>query len=58
MNKALLAAVLLWTFFFTLPLSAQSDTGELHLSITDPAGLGLKSTVDLSSRTSQYHEDF
>jgi len=30
-------------------LFAQSNTGELHLRVTDPAGLGLKSLVELVS---------
>jgi len=45
MKKALITAVLLWT----LPILAQSFTGELRLTVTDPSGLGLKSTVELVS---------
>ena len=39
MKKALIIAVLLWA----LPMLAQSTTGELRLTVTDPAGLGVKS---------------
>jgi hypothetical protein len=57
MKKALLAAVLCWTFFCTLPLAAQSDTGELHLTVTDSTGLGVKSSVTLNSEASQYSNE-
>jgi hypothetical protein len=50
MKKALRIAVLLWT----LPLLAQSNAGELRLSVTDPSGLGVKSTVELVSEANQY----
>jgi hypothetical protein len=53
MKKALIIAVLLWT----LPLLAQSSlTGELRLTVTDPSGLGVKSTVELISEANQYHD--
>ncbi len=54
MKKALRIAVLLWT----LPLLAQSNTGELRLTVTDPSGLGLKSTVELVSEANQYRYAF
>ncbi|HTW57422.1 MAG TPA: hypothetical protein VMD99_04805 [Terriglobales bacterium] len=38
-----------------LPLMAQSDAGELHLRITDPQGLGVKTTVELVSEANEYH---
>ena len=43
-------------FLFCLSslLFAQSNTGELRLTITDPAGLRLKSTVSLTSPANQY----
>ena len=41
-----------------LPLVAQSNTGELHLKVTDPQGLGVKSTVVLVSEANQYHSEF
>lgn len=54
MKKALLAVVLFWT----LPMLAQSFTGELRLTVTDPSGLGVKSTVELISQANQYHYTF
>jgi hypothetical protein len=54
MKKTLTIAALLWA----LPMLAQSNTGELRLTVTDPAGLGLKSTVELISQANQYHYTF
>jgi hypothetical protein len=39
-------------------LFAQSNTGELRLTVTDPSGLGLKSTVELVSEANQYRYTF
>jgi hypothetical protein len=54
MKKALIIAVLLWA----LPTLAQSTTGELRLTVTDPAGLGVKSTIDLGSQGNEYRQTF
>ena len=54
MKKALTIAV----FFWALPTLAQSTTGELRLTVTDPAGLGLKSTVELVSQGNDYRQAF
>src|SRR5580704_7177652 len=54
MKKAPITALLLWT-----PLMlAQSSTGELRLTVTDPAGLGLESTVELVSQGNEYRQKF
>src|SRR5580698_6261574 len=53
-KKALIIAVLLWA----LPMLAQRTTGELRLTVTDPSGLGVKSTVELTSEANQYHYTF
>jgi hypothetical protein len=54
-KKLLTLAVLLWT----LPLLAQTNTGELRLTVTDPAGLALKdASVELISEANQYRETF
>jgi hypothetical protein len=37
------------------PLFAQTNTGELRLKVTDPAGLGVKTTVKITSEANQYH---
>jgi hypothetical protein len=52
MKKALILAVLLWA----LPMLAQSSTGELHLTVTDPAGLGLKAAVEMVSESNEYKQ--
>jgi hypothetical protein len=54
MKNALLTAILLWT----LPALAQSNTGELRLTVTDPSGLRVKSTVELVSEANQYRYSF
>ena len=41
-----------------LPLFAQSNTGELHLSVKDPAGLGVKSSVELVCEANQFQQNF
>ena len=54
MKKTLILVVLLWA----LRLLAQSTTGELRLTVTDPAGLGMKSAVELVSQGNQYRHTF
>ena len=54
MKKALILAVLLWA----APILPQSTTGELRLTITDPNGLGLKSSVELVSQGNEYRDTF
>ena len=41
-------------FFCALPLFCQSNSGELHLKVTDPSGLGVKTTVQIISEANQY----
>ena len=45
-----LCAVCLWA----VPLLGQSNSGELRLKVTDPAGLGVKATVKIASKANQY----
>ncbi len=40
---------------FAMPLLAQTDTGELRLKVTDPHGFGVKSAVDLTSESNEFH---
>jgi hypothetical protein len=54
MKQALTIAALLWA----LPMLSQSTTGELRLTIADPTGSGLKSTVELVSQGSEYYHTF
>jgi len=49
--KRLLAIV----FFCASPLFCQSNSGELRLKVTDPTGLGVKTTVRIVSQANQYH---
>jgi len=47
------------TFFLLVaPLFAQSNTGELRLKVTDPAGLGVQSSVELVSEANHYRQAF
>jgi hypothetical protein len=41
-------------FFSALPLFCQSNSGELQLKVTDPSGLGMKTTVRVVSEANQY----
>src|SRR5271156_1774050 len=41
-----------------LPVFAQSTTGELRLTVTDPSGLGVKCTVELVSELNEYDNTF
>ena len=41
-------------FLAATPLFAQSNTGELRLKITDPDGLAVKTTIQITSHANQY----
>ena len=41
-------------FLCALPLFCQSNSGELRLKVTDPAGLAVKTTVKITSEANQY----
>jgi TonB-dependent Receptor Plug Domain len=41
-------------FFFILPLFGQSNNGELRLRVVDPGGLGVRTTVQITSKANQY----
>jgi hypothetical protein len=45
-------------FLFASPLFGQINTGELHLKVTDPVGLGVKTTVQIVSEANQYRNSF
>ena len=49
-RETFLAMWLLWA----LPVLGQSNSGELRLKVVDPAGLGLKTTVEVVSEANQY----
>jgi Carboxypeptidase regulatory-like domain/TonB-dependent Receptor Plug Domain len=42
-------------FLGATALFAQANDGELRLKITDPSGLGVKTTVQIASEANQYH---
>jgi hypothetical protein len=42
------------SIFCALPLLCQTNSGELHLKVTDPSGLGMKTTVEIVSEANQY----
>jgi outer membrane cobalamin receptor len=44
--------------FWTIPVFAQSNTGEFRLRVTDPSGFGVKSSVQLVSEVNQFRETF
>jgi hypothetical protein len=52
------AITLCWVVLvlWALPLSAQSHAGELHLKVTDPTGLGVRSSVELVSEANHYQQ--
>ena len=41
-------------FFCAMPLFCQSNSGELRLKVTDPVGLAVKTTVQISSKANGY----
>ena len=41
-------------FLCALPLLCQTNSGELHLKVTDPSGIGVKATVQIISEANQY----
>ena len=41
-------------FICALPLFCQSNSGELRLKVTDPSGLGVRTTVQITSEANQY----
>ncbi|GGA54876.1 hypothetical protein GCM10011507_02710 [Edaphobacter acidisoli] len=58
MWKVFLIAIIAASLMFAGPAWGQASTGVLVLSITDSAGLGLKSTVEVVSEANQYKQEF
>ncbi len=52
--KRFVVLFLLWA----APVFAQSNTGEMRLSVTDPSGLGVKGAVELICQANQFQESF
>ena len=40
--------------FCTFPLFGQSNSGELRIKVIDPGGLGVKITIQITSKANQY----
>jgi hypothetical protein len=43
-------------FFYALPLLCQSNSGELQFQVTDPSGLGVKTTIQITSEANSYRK--
>jgi hypothetical protein len=56
--RALVGRTVVFFFCCSVLVLGQSNTGELRLRVTDPSGLGLKSTVSLVSEANQYRYSF
>ena len=56
--KPLRLPVHLVVILLALPLMAQSNLGELHLTVRDPQGVGIKTTVELTSEGNDFHNTF
>jgi outer membrane cobalamin receptor len=50
--------LLTFLLFLVVPLFGQSRRGELRLKVTDPSGLGVRSSVELISEASHFEERF
>lgn len=55
MRRCLCFAIGLAIALIAAPLMAQSNAGELRLKVSDPHGLGVKTTVQLTSEANEYH---
>jgi len=60
MTRRRLLCVLLYlrVLLLALPALGQGSRGELHLKVTDPDGLGLRSSIELVSEANQYRGTF
>src|SRR5579872_6954723 len=54
MGRLFMKRFALLLFMCASPLFGQSNRGELRLKVTDPAGLGVKVTVQIVSEANQY----
>jgi len=57
-SRVVSALRLLPSFVLALQLFGQVDTGELHLTVTDQAGLPMRGSVELVSEANQYRRSF
>ena len=57
-SELLALAALSLALWAAIPALGQSNAGELRLNVSDPAGLGVRSTVVLASEANQYRQSF
>ena len=57
-SASLCLVVYLWVAVWSLGAAGQGSLGELRLKVTDPDGLGVKSSVELVSTSNQYRNKF
>jgi hypothetical protein len=53
-SRAMMKRFAILFLFCALPLFSQSNSGELRIRVTDPSGLGVKSTIQIVSDANQY----
>jgi hypothetical protein len=58
MCQSLIKRLLVLFLLGVSPVFGQSNTGELRLSVTDPAALGVKSAIELVCEANQFQETF
>ena len=54
--RALLNLGILLSVLLSVPLFAQTNVGELRITVSDPHGFGVKSTVELISESNELHQ--
>jgi hypothetical protein len=54
--RALLHLGILLSLLLSAPVFGQSNVGELRITVSDPHGFGVKSTVELISESNELHE--
>lgn len=52
--RAFTRRIVVFFFSCSLALLGQSNTGELHLKVTDPSGLAVKTSIQIVSEANQY----
>jgi len=58
MHHSLIKRFLILYLFCVVPVFAQSNTGELRLSVKDPSGLAVRSSVELISEANQFRQSY
>src|SRR5882724_3175129 len=58
MHHSLIKRFLILYLFCAVPAFAQSNTGELRLSVKDPSGLAVRSSVELISEANRFRQSY